>query len=242
MLVSCKTIPLASSSKNQDFSNYILKLYDSQSSKYYACDQVNVSIRTEEGSKSVRAKVYIHVGEFIYASISFLGIEIARAELSPDSIKFINRFDKTYYFGSIKDLPGLYNISLDYSQLEALLIKGIVTDKSLNKKRLNSHISETDSFYFYSFVPDMNSYVKTYFNKLDFKENKIEIVNRPAEFFLLASINEYQEIINYPANMNISLINGKTRAEIDLNIGRISKERNNRKSFEINSRYSEISF
>ncbi len=61
-------------------------------------------------------------GKYIWASISGFGIEIARAYITPDSVKAINRLDKTYYLYSYKDIQKIINVELDFNTLQDLIV------------------------------------------------------------------------------------------------------------------------
>ena len=59
----------------------------------------------------------------IWISISpALGIEAARVLITSDSVKFMNKLNKTYFKGDYAYISKLFNTELDFDMLESLLI------------------------------------------------------------------------------------------------------------------------
>lgn len=58
----------------------------------------------------------------IYISVApILGIEIARAIITPDSVKLVNRLESTYYLGDLRILSTMFNADVDFYMLQAML-------------------------------------------------------------------------------------------------------------------------
>ncbi len=58
----------------------------------------------------------------IFISIApLLGIEVARALLTPDSVKIVNRIDNTFFVGDYRFIHNFLNTYLDFHMLQALL-------------------------------------------------------------------------------------------------------------------------
>lgn len=62
-----------------------------------------------------------------------LGIEAARVILSSDSVKFINRLNKTYFSGKYEILDSLLNTTIEYSILESMMLGNDLTQYDVNK-------------------------------------------------------------------------------------------------------------
>ncbi len=241
LMVSCKTIPIAAPSADSDFKQFLFKRIEHSNSDFFSCDQVELDISYGE-SRKLKAKIYLKKGDFIFASINFLGIEIGRAEISPDSIKIINRFDRTYYFGKIDDIKDRMNGGLSYYQIESLLLKGVVALKGENRKKQRSQFSEDGDFYIFNYQQSADRYVKSYYEKDSFKERKIEVVDRKSEFYLLCNLEDYENLNEYPEALKIKLKAKEFNADINISIGKISKAKFEKKSFAINSKYREMVF
>ena len=58
----------------------------------------------------------------IWVSASLLGIEGVRACLTTDSVRVVNRLEKTYFAGGYDYLSKLLNVPVSYAQMQALLL------------------------------------------------------------------------------------------------------------------------
>jgi hypothetical protein len=208
---------------------------------YFSCDQIDIKIFDGE-EKNIKAKVYVKRGEFIFANINILGIELCRAEITPDSIKIINRAGKTYYFGRYEELKSVLKVEISFNQLEMLILKGIVIDKGENKKKIKSHITEDSTSYCLEYSNTQNVSLKSFFNKETFVESGIEILNKDSIFYLKAQLINYNEAQNYPKEIQMKLKSNDYIADIVIKTGKISYSKFERRSFNVNSKYREMSF
>jgi hypothetical protein len=242
LLYSCKSVPLTSPDREGDFAQFLYKKSKAPESKYYSCEQVIILINDEEVSKTAKAKVYIQSGSFIYMNLNILGIELGRAEITPDSIKFINRIDKTYYFNKLEGLNSILKLNMTYNQLENLILKGFVFDGYEKFKKFKSHINEDAKSYLYVYnnydVPGITSY----FSKDTFQESNIEIGDSLSDFYLLATLLNYPDPGSYPKEIVVTLKKREYKAEVNIEIGKISNNKIGSRSFEVNKKYREIEF
>ena len=84
-----------------------------------------VAANTEIDSKSnsFNANLRIKRDSVIWMSISpGLGIEVARVYITPDSLKFINRINNTYFKGDYRYLNSLLQIESNFQMIQAILL------------------------------------------------------------------------------------------------------------------------
>ena len=83
---------------------------------------VNLNLNGK-GTGKVSGTLRIKRGEVIQISLApFLGIEVGRAEISPDGMLVIDRVNKRYVQVSFDELRKLTNVDLDFHVLEALFL------------------------------------------------------------------------------------------------------------------------
>ena len=76
-----------------------------------------------KGATKVNGTLRIKKGEVIQLSIApLLGIEVARAEISPDGVLVIDRMNKRYVEVSFAEVKTLANADLDFHTLQALFL------------------------------------------------------------------------------------------------------------------------
>jgi hypothetical protein len=87
-----------------------------------------------EGSTNAKLNFYIEKNKRIFASVKFLGFEIVRAELTNDSVKYINRLKREYYFGSVDENKGNLPLTYDLKLLQNFIYSGFYFDNGLKKR------------------------------------------------------------------------------------------------------------
>lgn len=96
------------------------------------------SIDYTDGKKKTSLKGQLRIRDDSATWISFspaLGIEAARVLLTNDSVKFINRLNKTYFAGHYNLIDSLLNTTIDYSILQAMIVGNDLAQYDINKFR-----------------------------------------------------------------------------------------------------------
>jgi hypothetical protein len=238
---SCKSVPIASIDKERNFGDYLYSLQNTNGHKYVSCEQIEVTVKEEE-TRTFKAKISVHKGEFIFANFNFLGIEIGRLEITPDSVKYINRLEKTYYFDNITGLSSILKFELDYYEIESLILYGYILNRNENRRKVGMHIQETSDSFIYEFMSPQYLSIKSFFSKEPLIENKIEITSKNNEFFAKALINKSGSADHFPGEIQINLKRKDYNADVFLSIGKITYDKVDPKAFNVNSKYREISF
>ena len=119
-------------------------------------------IKINGSDTPVSASLRIRKDSVIWFSVSaLLGVEVARIQITPDSMKWMNRINKTYWIGDFKDLEKVYGTPVNYKNLEEVFVGQI----SLEKQKVRSIISD-------------NKYLLLNKNKKDSPQFKAWIDNR----------------------------------------------------------------
>lgn len=125
MISSCTTVrslykaPL----KEQGATYLIDKLKDSELEYDFFNAKFNLNFTKNKKKTSFKGQVRIKKDSMIWVSFSpLLGIEMARMLITTDSVKFINRMNKTYFKGDYKHLNEFLDTNLDFDILQALIM------------------------------------------------------------------------------------------------------------------------
>ncbi len=89
--------------------------YDNLSLKFSA--ELNFGEEKEEFSGIIR----MQKDTAIWISLRSYNIEGARLLITKDSVKFINRIEKTYYAGDFDFIKDRFEMDLDYNMLQAII-------------------------------------------------------------------------------------------------------------------------
>ncbi len=97
-----------------------VKAVDFDSPYLTAKGKVQATIKGDE--KSATINIRMRRDSAIWVSAGLLGFEGVRALLTPDSVRVINRLDKTYFAGGYDYLTKLLNVPVSFTQAQALLL------------------------------------------------------------------------------------------------------------------------
>ncbi len=90
--------------------------------KYFSA-KFNLDYKVDKKKTEFKGQIRIEKDSMIWISFSpALGIEAARMLITNDSVKFINRINKTYFVGDYKYLNEFLETNIDYDVLQALII------------------------------------------------------------------------------------------------------------------------
>ena len=243
LLSSCKSLSkLGKSSSDMELEDRIESKIHGNKQQYYLADQMSVKV-SGDIQQSFNAKLFIATGEFIFISANFLGLEIARVQISRDSLKIIKRFPKReYFFGSVAELQKITGINLDYNEIESFIITGLPRIISDNKKSIMKRFSETETDYIYSLQENNERFIKVYFSKNPFKEYKFEVSDSLNQLYIVGLLEEYLTYPVYPGVIKSSVRKNNKVTDVEISINRIENKIFNNTSFKINSNYDEMSF
>lgn len=94
------------------------------------------NIEYSDGPKTTNLKGQLRIRHDSATWLSFspaLGIEAARVLLTNDSVKFINRLNKTYITGKYNLIDSLLNTTIDYSILQSMITGNDLAQYDINK-------------------------------------------------------------------------------------------------------------
>jgi hypothetical protein len=124
---SCKTIRI---NKNRDFTKLdiseriVSKSKNAYRPEYMLINNGILRIR-DENNTVVRTRIFIKKDEFIFVSARYLGFELFRFMIGNDSVKYINRFQRSYYFGKNSEIAKGITESLDITEIQELIYSGL---------------------------------------------------------------------------------------------------------------------
>jgi len=174
---------------------------------------LNISIKSKKDS-------------IIWVSASGLfGIEIIRAQITPDSIYFLNRINQTYFKKPISQINKLIKIGLSFYD-----VQGIIT---ANPKMLkNNYKLEKTEGGFYLTSDKVDHFIDNNY--------KIQKTQSNRDFNgLQFSFNNYNSIDGFPRRMNLK-IEGEEGLEVAISVSKVEFKQSKNMIFKIPKSYNEI--
>ncbi len=129
-LVSCKTAEKVTGERLRPITP--VRLYRNASDNmfdfsHFNIKRINVQFDNSKTRTSFRAAIQAWKDESVIFSISKLNILVARIMATPDSVVYVNYFDKSYFAGDYSLVNELFNFDLDFNTLQAIISANIFT-------------------------------------------------------------------------------------------------------------------
>ena len=122
--------------KEHEFPYLYARMLENQMEFDYLNAKFNMVYVQEKGKTNLRGQLRIKNDSLIWMSITpALGIEAARIMLTNDSVKFINRLNKTYFSGRYELIDSLLNTTIDFSLLQSMLVGNDLAQYDVSKYR-----------------------------------------------------------------------------------------------------------
>lgn len=156
-----------------------------------------VAITNNQGTNKLKLNLKIKNDSAIFVSIAnLIGIEVTRAILTKDTIKLIDRVNNKYLVGSYKHISNMYNLPLNFRELEKVIINPNFLFNNYPKK---DFIKSPEGNYYKTFTLSGNTEISFVVNASDYliyknsykfiKSNKsvnikyLEYINKDSKYF-----------------------------------------------------------
>lgn len=239
--------------KRYGFDYLYTKMSENQFRFDYLDSKFSMSYKQGKKTTDLRGILRIKNDSIIWLSFSpALGIEAARIILANDSIKFVNRLNKTYFTGRYNLVDSLINTSIDYSILQAMIVGNDLTQYDVNKFRATIDgdlykisiqerrkikkdllADETSPMILVQNIwldPDNFKIKQVELKELGNEKNKLQVY-----------YDEFQEVEGqlFPEKMRID-ISSNEQISIDINFGKAKTEDSLSFPFKIPSKYDKL--
>ncbi len=232
---SCKTTrsALKKPLKEHGFDYLYARMIENQIDFKYLNAKFSLVYRKEKNTTDLRGQLRIRKDSLIWISLSpALGIEAARISLTNDSVKFINRLNKTYLLGKYEMIDSLIRTSIDYSIIESMIVGNDLTQYDVKKFKASIDdglyritIQERSKIRKYMKRGEIDTKVLVQNIWLDpetFKIRKIEIKEMGDDTKKLEVIYEkYQPVGSqwFPSEISIQIVS-EHKIQININFGK----------------------
>jgi hypothetical protein len=118
----------------------IMKKIDRETPVYnnYESKKISIDYDVNDEKNSFSGQFITKRNKCIILTIRKMSVPLGRALITPDSIKFVNYFDKSYLAGDYSDIKKLLRIDIDYNLIQALLTADI--SKMLQEENFNKEV------------------------------------------------------------------------------------------------------
>lgn len=199
-----------------------------------------------KGATKVNGTLRIKKGEVIQLSIApFLGIEVGRAEISPDGILVIDRMNKRYVQVSFAEVKALAHADLDFHTLQALFLnelflsgKGDLTARDASSFKVSSEAegvllsAKKAKRFSYQFLTEAPEAL--------LKESLIGLNGTP--YLLRWKYADFRKLgqKRFPTDMQVAFVGGKKPVKAAFALSRLSTDGDWEAHTEVSHKYNKV--
>lgn len=196
--------------------NDAINLLKNQANYQWFSSRVKALITNDTETQSVIIFVVNKKDSILYFNISKFAIEISRAVLTPDSVKFMNKLDMTYYVGDYSIFPKRFGVSLNFNMIQSIFIAS-----DFNQFDYNFNVVDTDSTIIFNHLNRLNkkdnikinqTYTYTKQNSTIFSDSIEDVISQQKA---IITYSQYQIIdnIKFPQFWQIEIPGIKMKAQ-----------------------------
>lgn len=182
--------------------------------------KANAKYSDAKQNQNVTAEIRIKKDEQILVSIRFLGITMAKAMITPNSVSYYEKIKGTYYEGDFTSLSKWLGTDLDYDKVQNLLV-GAALDNLKKGKYKESIVDQL-----YRLDNQNESVLKQsyYFDAEKFLLQKEQITQIAENVRIQVSYTDHKTFDQgvLPTAIAINTIQSKGKTDINLNYNSIS--------------------
>lgn len=233
-VIETNTIAVVSAKK------IINKHYEQGFNKKTIDAKINAKYKDKNTSVSIGIKLRLEKDKTIWISATKLNIPIAKLIITPISVQYYEKLNKTYFVGDFSLLSKWLGTELDFDKVQNLLLGQAV----LNLKKEKYDVEIINNSYELKPRQDNNLYGILFFmNPENYKLDKQEIRNPKKEQLLVISYPNYSEIEGkqFPKNIDIEVVDDKNITSINMEYKTVEFNKKLSFPFKIPSGYKKIS-
>ena len=182
--------------------------------------KANARFSDEQQTQNVTAEIKIKKDEQILVSIRFLGITMAKANITPTSVSYYEKIKGTYFEGDFSALSQWLGTDLDFNKIQNMLIGEALDDLTKGKYKE----SLVDQLYRLDDLANENTKKTFYISAADFSVQRQEIT-QTAEGRMIqvayANIKDFKAS-KLPTSVEIKTYQPKGKSEINLEYNNIT--------------------
>lgn len=200
----------------------------------------NADIQLHDANQMhARLLVYIEKDKKIFVALRYLGFEIARAEIDPDSVHFINRMQKKYFFGTYDEVYKFLPLDFDFYTLQRLIYTGFFYTGDERLREFARNFKRDQDGYIYERIIDEGKKLQLYYDNVDIKLDKIYLSDYIDHLLAEIQINREQRSA-VPLVLNGNIIDGNKARNVEISIKSIKHKDYSKTDFRIGKNYKKI--
>ena len=233
----------------------------------FSIKRINIQVDNGKSKTSFRAGLSAVKDSMVLVSVTKLNILLARIFITPDSVTYVNYFDKSYYKGDYEPVNNLLNFDLEFNTVQAIISANIFTlfdsQKELREyktwtengmyvlqseavRKLTRMEEKGKTHRMEKFLKRLDeeiSVVQTfYFDPLLYVIRKVEVLDKNSPRRVILNFDEYEQVgLKYfPAAVGMVFHSDSVDLQVHARMSGFSVENEERTSIRIPEKYDRI--
>lgn len=237
--------------------------------KHLSIKRISCQFDNGKSQTSFRASIWAEKDKRITVMLTKLNIPVGRLWLTPDSVKFINYLEKTYFLDDYSYLSSVMDMDLDFETVHAILSNNIFSlqDEKREKENRDYETKIDSGMYVLESVRKMNRkpenlpmnerrqarrarklvepgpvHQSVYVDPVTYKLRKITLDDLQNARKLNISFLDYTEVEKqlYPGEIDLNLVSPETKMELNIRFAGFSLEKEKEINFKVPEKFTRI--
>lgn len=106
--------------------------------------RLKVAFQDNKNKQKLSVKLRVDKDKIIWLNATYMGVIVARAKITPDSVNYYEKINRTYFKGSFEVLENILGAEVNFKQLQNLLLGEAIYDLKAKKYKAvvdnNAHL------------------------------------------------------------------------------------------------------
>lgn len=237
--------------------------------RHLSIKRISCQFDNGKSQTSFRASIWAEKDKRITVMLTKLNIPVGRLWLTPDSVKFINYLEKTYFLDDYSYLSSVMDMDLDFETVHSILSNNIFSlqDEKREKENRDYDTKIDSGMYVLESVRKMNRKPENqpmnerrqarrtrklvepgpvqqsvYVDPVTYKLRKITLEDLQNARKLNIKFLDYTEVEKqlYPGEIDLNLVSPETKMELNIRFAGFSLEKEKEINFKVPEKFTRI--
>lgn len=232
-----KSVAVKSLSARKVSNKHIEQLFD----KNTIDARLKVAYKDNRNKQKLSVKLRVDKDKIIWVNATYLGVIVARAKITPTTVWYYEKMNKTYFKGSFEALRSFLGTDVNFLQLQNMLLGQAIFD--LKAQRYKSYV-DNEAHLLLPAKQKALFDILFWINPTHFKLNKQELKNSQNNQTLMVDYKKYMTIEGevFPKRIEIRAKEKEKYTNIDIEYKSVVFNKNISTPFRVPKGYKQVVF
>jgi hypothetical protein len=243
VFTSCKTknvvVGASSSTKKMSARKVSKKHIATSFDKKTIEAKLKIAYRDAKNKQKISVKLRVIKDSVIWLNVTYLGIIVARAKITPSAVSYYEKMNRTYFNGSFELLKNILGTDVNFKQLQNMLLGEAIFDLKAQKY---TAMVDNDAYLLLPVQQKAVFDILFWVNPIHYKLDRQELKNRNKNQELKVNYKSYSTIdgVVFPKRIEIRAIGKGKFTNIDIDYKSVFFNKNILTPFKIPKGYKQV--